>query len=485
MGENTLLALASTYLLSTEGKKLIEGGLDISSFKSQIQTKLKSIADSTISEGTVSKTSLSREERKQIRQEQRDVAKTNKQEKKSPIDQYIPELKEFSIKGRIYDKKKNTPLEGVKVEVIIEEPVYLKLDEKYSTSTLKDGIFEINISLPILPFDQKVLLQPKFLYTKDGYLPGFQEILTLDREAKSDLNLFPLLNLETAAEDELAELINSANKKIKEVNDIALNIPDKIIVARRKAIMGAVNVIQNRLFPLALSLLLAFGITKLTQKNQKICPTRNLLLANIAKRNRIVKQLNQIFASIAVNTAIAAAVLFISNQFKAGRLSVSSLPIPLATQPYSSVSLLQQVERILKEFEEQNKELNKQILIALIFLIASLIIILSLLKGIDQLTQECAQEEDIDLEPISQELTALTNEASEEGIVSVNQINGFTLEVQTMDQNAVGKLKRRQAVGKNSQGIILVKGDPSFSSSDQILINELAFYIQSNNLKAF
>jgi len=249
--------------------------------------------------------------------------------------------------------------------------------------------------------------------------------------------------------------------------------------------MGVVNVIQNRLFPLALSLLLAFGITKLTQQKQKVCPPRNLLLSNIAKRNRIVKQLNQIFASIAINTAIAAAVLFISNQFKAGRLSVSNLPIPLATQPYSSVSLLQQVERILKEFEEQNKELNKQILIALIFLIASLIIILSLLKGIDKLTLECAQEEGIDLEPISQELLDLTSEANEEGVVSVNQINGFTLEVQAMDQNAVGNLKRRQAVGKNSQGIVLVKGDPSFSSSDQILINELAFYIQSNNLKAF
>ena len=108
-----------------------------------------------------------------------------------------------------------------------------------------------------------------------------------------------------------------------------------------------------------------------------------------------------------------------------------------------------------------------------------------MLKGIDQLTQECAKEEDIDLEPISRELTDLTNEATEEGVTSVNKINGFTLEVQTIDQNAAGKLKRRQAVGKNSQGIILVKGDPSFSSSDQILINELAFYIQSNNLKAF
>jgi hypothetical protein len=484
MGENALLVLASTYLLSKEGKKLTDGNLDISSFRTQIENKLKENIQSFNNEEVSSKPKLSREERKKSRQERRDSVNTNSQEKKSLIGQYIPELKEFNIKGRIYDKKENTPLKGVKIEVIIEEPIYLKLDEnEYSTSTLEDGTFEINVNFPILPFDQKVLLQPKFLYTKDGYLPATQEILTLDREAKSDLNLYPLLNLETAAESELAELINFANKKIKEVNDIALSIPDKIIVARRKAIMGVVNIIQNRLFPLALSLLLAFGITKLTQKNQKICPTRNLLLSNIAKRNRIVKQLNQIFASLAVNTAIAAAVLFISNQFKAGRLQISTLPVP--TPLYPITATLQQVDNILKEFEEQNKELNKQILIALVFLIASLIIILSLLKGIDELTQECAQEENIDLEPISQELIDLTNEANEEGVVSINQINGFTLEVQAMDQNAVGKLKRRQAVGKNSQGIILVKGDPSFSSSDQILINELAFYIQSNNLKAF
>ena len=486
MGENTLLALASAYLLTEEGKKLVDGQLDTSSLKSQLQTRLKSIANSSNSEGTVSKTNLSREERKQVRQEGRDIAKTNRQEKKEQIDQYTPELKQFNIKGRIYDKKANSPLEGVKVEIVIEEPIYLKLGEKeYTTSTLNDGTFEITINLPILPIDQKVLLQPKFLYTKDGYLSDFQEILTLDREVKTDLNLYPLLNLETAAEAELAELTNSANTKIKEVNNIALNLPDKIVVARRKAIMNVVSIIQTRLFPLALTLLLAFGIVKLSQKNQKICPTRNLLLSNIAKRNRIVKQLNQIFVTIALNTALATVLTLIANQFRVGRLTIASLPIPLISQPYSTVSSLQQIQAALKELEEQNKDLNKQILIALIFLVASLIIILSLLKGIDELTQECAQEEDINLEPISQELTALTNEASEEGIVSVNNINGFTLEVQTIDQNTAGKLKRRQAVGKNSQGIILVKGDPSFSSSDQILINELAFYIQSNNLKAF
>ena len=486
MGENTLLTLASSYLLTEEGKKLIDGGLDISFLKSQLQNQLRSVADSTSSEGISSKPNATREERKKIRQEKRQVQKDQIQEKKDQANQYIPELKNFNIKGRIYDKKENIPLQGVKVEVLIEDPVYLKLSEQgYSTSTLEDGTFEINVSLPILPLDGKVLLQPKFLYTKNGYLPGTQEILTLDREAKTDLNLYPLLNLETAGKEELAALINSANSKIQEVNAIALNLPDKIVVARRKAIMNVVSIIQTRLFPLALSLLLAFGITKLSQKNQKICPTRNLLLSNIAKRNRIVKQLNQIFVSVALNTALAAAITLIANQFRAGRITISSLPIPLITQPYSTVSGLQQIEAALKELEEQNTNLNKQILIALIFLVASLIIILALLKGIDELTQECAQEENISLEPISQELTSLTNETSEEGIVSVNQINGFTLEVQALDQNTVGSLKRRQAIGKNSQGIVLVKGDPSFSSSDQILINELAFYIQSNNLKAF
>jgi hypothetical protein len=161
MGENTLLALAATYLLSKEGKKLTDGNLDILSFKSQLQNQLRSIADSSNFEEISSKPNSTREERKKVRQEKKQVLKDQTQEKKDQTVQYIPELKEFSIKGRIYDKKKNTPLEGVKVEVIIEEPIYLKLDEsEYSTSTLEDGTFEININLPILPFDQKVLLQP-------------------------------------------------------------------------------------------------------------------------------------------------------------------------------------------------------------------------------------------------------------------------------------------------------------------------------------
>ena len=58
------------------------------------------------------------------------------------------------------------------------------------------------------------------------------------------------------------------------------------------------------------------------------------------------------------------------------------------------------------------------------------------------------------------------------------------MSVQQVPKTEVGTIVKRQAVAKDSKGIIILKGEPSFSASDQILIDELAFYITSNNLKA-
>ena len=44
-------------------------------------------------------------------------------------------------------------------------------------------------------------------------------------------------------------------------------------------------------------------------------------------------------------------------------------------------------------------------------------------------------------------------------------------------------LKRKRAKATNKQGVIMLRGEYSFSSIDQILIDELVFYIQQNNLK--
>ena len=51
-------------------------------------------------------------------------------------------------------------------------------------------------------------------------------------------------------------------------------------------------------------------------------------------------------------------------------------------------------------------------------------------------------------------------------------------------ENEVDGYYRRFATATNSQGVVILKGEASFSATDQILIDELAFYIVQNNLKA-
>ena len=85
---------------------------------------------------------------------------------------------------------------------------------------------------------------------------------------------------------------------------------------------------------------------------------------------------------------------------------------------------------------------------------------------------------------LSADLLAAVQEAEGDGEPVITEINGFILDVITVPNANVGSLQRRQAIAKNRDEVTLLKGEPSFSSSDQILLNELSFYIQVNNLKA-
>ena len=245
---------------------------------------------------------------------------------------------------------------------------------------------------------------------------------------------------------------------------------------------------------------MAFGISKLSQSNRKTCPTPEGLADLIRRRNRVVRQLNQMYATIALNTSLAAAFLALSKSLKGVRLSLDALPIPQAfggpgpiglvfAQPYSFTAKLQQINDELEKLEEQFDSMNRATLVSLVILIAGTATCVLLLQGIDNLAQECAEESgintNVELELINQELLDLSEEQTEDGNPVIKSINGFTMEVVTDNKNPVGSLKRRYAVAKNKQGVVQLKGEPSFSSSDQILIDELVFYIQQNDLKAF
>lgn len=279
--------------------------------------------------------------------------------------------------------------------------------------------------------------------------------------------------------------------------------PELLVISASKiAIDLLVGIIKTKTIPMAVGILIAFGISKLSQSNRKTCPTPEELEELIRKRNRLVRQLNQIFAKIVASTALAIAFKTLSATLKGVSISLDAIPLPQAigtpplkdfgglifAQPYSTTAKLRTLTLQLKELEKSSDELSKATLVALVFLIAAAATVIILLKGLDKLMQECAQENgvtQVELTVINQELLDLSQEQEEDGNPIVKNINGFIMAVVTDDKNPVGSLKRRYAIAKNTRGVVQLKGEPSFSASDQILIDELVFYIQQNDLKAF
>lgn len=376
---------------------------------------------------------------------------------------FTPENREYIIKGRIYDKTTSQFLEGVNVQSIGGE----------TTKTDNQGRFEITISLETNPEDNTVS-PTGLMYTKDGYIPVEQSITTGNNLVKTDLSNVGLLNIETAAKQEINEITTEVNDKIDDVRGL-LNID--FASASSQAVMRIVLIITTKLIPLLLGLLVTFGITKLSQRANKVCPNGDVLRNNIRRRNRVTKQLNNIFAKIAANTALAALFQALATQFQAAATSTLAIPIP--TPP-----IVSEIVRRVQNLAEDLRLGNRKLLIALVYLIAGITAVVNLLRGLDELTAECAEEADIDLDQVAidEELLALVDQEQNTGYNNT-EVNGFTLSVQ-VDDEAVGSLKRRFAVARDAGGVAVLEGEKSLGSNDQILIDELAYYIRINELKA-
>lgn len=102
----------------------------------------------------------------------------NSKSLKEKFNSFIPQLEEFEIEGRLYDEITSKPIEGVKVEPI------LAIQEGKKVFTDENGKFNIKLKIPILPYNNKALVEPKLTYTKKGYIPQYAELLTSQRRVK-------------------------------------------------------------------------------------------------------------------------------------------------------------------------------------------------------------------------------------------------------------------------------------------------------------
>ena len=113
--------------------------------------------------------------------------------------------------------------------------------------------------------------------------------------------------------------------------------------------------------------------------------------------------------------------------------------------------------------------------------------VIDLLSMVDLFIGMCAEELEGPLNPqtaISDSLLKSTIKQSNQLSPVVTNFNGFEMAVVEVGNEIGGELTRRQAIATNSQGVVMLQGDPSFSSNDQILIDELVYYIKQNDLKA-
>jgi hypothetical protein len=392
-------------------------------------------------------------------------------------------LKFETIKGTVVNSITNEPLSGVKVS-----NTFLKRD-----TTNKKGEFSIkhpsikgtgldptklplNISLPKYSFLQ---VTP---YTSVG-------------DIKSNLGIITLNPQESNLKKEINNLLRFPPSTVENYSTKNVTVDFRV----QKKLNTSINDLKGIVIPLVLSLIAAYGISEVQKIIEKskidpkaafdeikdliTCPVIAEIDKLIATKNKLVKKINSTLKVINSTTDTLTKTEEILSFTSPAIKIIRQLPTPVAIAgvgiPLNVITGVQDVLKFLDSLVEKLLYINSTTLAILNLLKGVLSQVLDFLNLLDLLTQFCYPNTEQD--QISRELTALTQQQAQQTSPVVTNVNGFEMGVET--EPTTNPLKRRRAIARNQQGVIMLKGEWSYSSIDQILIDELAFYIQQNNLK--
>ena len=315
--------------------------------------------------------------------------------------------------------------------------------------------------------------------------PGYESIEKIpykgDGTAKENLGIIKLNPLQDSLE---SDKLKSSQLDTKQIEEISASKRDFKYFTQKK-LTDLINTIKTTVIPLVLTLIAKFGITKASKliesgktkaedlKDQILCPTPLELSNLIARKNKIVKQLNNTLKIIDNTTKALGITEGILVLLDTALFTIDNTPTFLNPLPLG-------VNKILSKTIDGLKATNAGLLTILVLLRQVLLQALQLLNLLDQLVEKCYP--DAEQERVAIELTALTNIQSQQLSPVITNVNGFTMKVETEVTDK--SLKRRRAIAVNQSNVVMLKGEWSFSSIDQILIDELVFYIQQNDLKA-
>jgi len=281
-------------------------------------------------------------------------------------------------------------------------------------------------------------------------------------------------------------------------------------------VMSRSQVIVDRMIPKIEQLIRVFATT---------CPSEGELRRIVRVRNNIVVQANSIgnllsnvASSLQIASTFIGAVIAVIGILRGAKIGASLAAKFLPITPGAVPSILSDLDDFITNITF-NSEGNPRLppikqQIDGIALPISLIVyyinrLLSTLQLLDQSITECQlaqtsgkplnevkllltnnprlQNElnsQLGITPVSEDLANISqiqNEADDSPNLSTYQ--GFIIEIEEVPFSST--VSRKRAVGKNQDGIILIQTELSFTTVDQILINELKFAIDKDNLKAY
>jgi len=250
--------------------------------------------------------------------------------------------------------------------------------------------------------------------------------------------------------------------------------------------------IRNRLTPAVEDLASQVGIQGTTIPD--ICPDPILLARIIEKRNNIVSDLTNISVKLdRLGSQIDKANDFLTatqvtlTVLKTSKMAASVAAAILPTLPGAVGASLSNLEDAINRilFDQKGQPRIPKIQSGLDYASISVSItakyvetIITSLELLDILIKQCSPNSSLLNIP-----SGLIETANSQTQAIPASYKGFIIEIEEVPFS--NTVSRRRAVGKNSQGIVLVQTDLSFTTIPEILVDQLKFTIDSQNLKPF
>jgi hypothetical protein len=242
-------------------------------------------------------------------------------------------------------------------------------------------------------------------------------------------------------------------------------------------------------------------VSKLPNPNEA-CLNDNQIQQVLITRNNIVNELNKVqivlnvlSTSIGLSSGFLEALIVTATTLRTLRTSLTATttalgPLPVPGEIISGINIANEILDRLKYDDLGNPKLEKlktnidATAIPVAVTAVSLKTFISSLNTIDDFLTKCAPN--AILEKVNED--TLKTVAIQSLIDTSSQTNnalyqGFAITLE--EKNYSPTVKQYRAVGKNNQGIILISTPYSFTTSPQVLIDELKFIIDRDNLKAY